>query len=30
MKELLWPATATFSEKPFLSTVKGFGWVSER
>ena len=27
---LVWPAGNTFSEKPFLSTVKGFGWVSER
>jgi hypothetical protein len=27
---LLRPAGNTFSEKPFLSTVKGFGWVSLR
>ena len=27
---LVWPVGNSFSGKPFLSTVKGFGWVSER
>ena len=27
---LVWPVGSSFSGKPFLSTVKGFGWVSER
>ena len=26
---LVWPVGNSFSGKPFLSTVKGFGWVSE-